>query len=146
MPSIEEQTAEKVYGGETGLYDPFAGVQKKRTKAEDPAGRRGTEDQIKNADEHAAEIGGTVLYQDGDISLIRGYSLLGGTPVYIVANKGSRARTDISSYTGNLVTPEQKAQLVDIKNKIEAEDQASFNSKPFITFTDGIAFSNASFW
>ena len=142
MPSIEEQTAEKVYGGETGLYDPFAGVQKKRTKAEDPAGRRGTEDQIKNADEHAAEIGGTVLYQDGDISLIRGYSLLGGTPVYIVANKGSRARTDISSYTGNLVTPEQKAQLVDIKNKIEAEDQASFNSKPFITFTDGIAFSN----
>jgi hypothetical protein len=142
MPSIEEQTAEKVYGGETGLYDPFAGVQKKRTKAEDPAGRRGTEDQIKNADEHAAEIGGTVLYQDGDISLIRGYSLWGGNPVYIVANKSSRARTDISSYTGNLATPEQKAQLVDIKNKIETEDQASFNSKPFITFTDGIAFSN----
>lgn len=142
MPSIEEQTAEKVYGGETGLYDPFAGVQKKRTKAEDPAGRRGTEDQIKNADEHAAEIGGTVLYQDGDISLIRGYSLWGGNPVYIVANKSSRARTDISSYTGNLATPEQKSQLVDIKNKIETEDQASFNSKPFITFTDGIAFSN----
>jgi hypothetical protein len=142
MPSIEEQTAEKVYGGETGLYDPFAGVQKKRTKAEDPIGRRGTEDQIKNADEHAAEIGGTVLYQDGDISLIRGYSLWGGTPVYIVANKGSRSRTDISSYTGNLTTPEQKVQLVDIKNKIEAEDQSSFNNKPFITFTDGISFSN----
>jgi hypothetical protein len=142
MPSIEEQTAEKVYGGETGLYDPFAGVQKKRTKAEDPAGRRGTEEQIKNADEHAAEIGGTVLYQDGDISLIRGYSIWGGTPIYIVANKGIRSRIDISSYKGNLTTPEQKAQLVDIKNKIEAEDQASFNNKPFITFTDGIAFSS----
>jgi hypothetical protein len=142
IPSIEEQTAEIVYGGQTGLYDPFSGVQRKRVKAEDSAGRKGNEAQIKNADQHAAEIGGTVLYQDGDISLIRGYSIWGGNPVYIVANKDSRSKTDISSYTGKLVTPEQRSQLIDIKNKIEAQDQASFDNKPFITFTDGVAFSN----
>ena len=105
-------------------------------------GRIGTEDQIKNADQHAAEMGGSVLYQDGDISLIRGYSLLGGNPVYIVSNKEMRARNDISSYAGNLVTTEQKAQLIDLKNKIESKDQESFNNNPFITFSDGISFSN----
>ena len=105
-------------------------------------GRSGTQEQIKSADQHAIEMGGSVLYQDGDISLIRGYSLLGGNPVYIVSNKEMRARNDISSYAGNLVTTEQKAQLIDLKNKIESKDQESFNNNPFITFSDGISFSN----
>ncbi len=112
------------------------------TQAGLQVGRSGTEEQIKSADQHAVNMGGSVLYQDGDISLIRGYSLLNGSPVYIVSNKEMRARNDISSYAGNLVTTEQKAQLIDLKNKIESKDQESFNNNPFITFSDGISFSN----
>lgn len=103
--------------------------------------RVGTDEQTKSADEHAASIGGTVVYQDGDIALARGYSILTGDPVYSVINGNYRSKIDVRSYTGNLVTPEQKAELVKIRDDLEAKDKEAFDRKPSVKFDDGLAFS-----
>ena len=121
----------------TGMGDLFA--QPPAPPKREP--RQGTQKQLENADGHAKNIGGTVVYQDGDISLVRGFSMLNGQPLYAVINGDYRSRVDIENYTGNLVTPEQKAELVKVKKELEAEDKAKFDKSPSIKFTDGLATS-----
>ena len=108
-----------------------------------PIGRNGTEDQLQSADDHAKDLGGTVVYQEGDIALVRGYAILDGQPVYSAVNKDSRTRFDIASYTGSLVSPEQKAELIRIKDQLEEADQKAFNKNPFVIFNNGLAFSKS---
>lgn len=121
----------------TGMGDLFA--EPPAPPKREP--RQGTPKQLETADGHAKSTGGTVVYQDGDIALVRGFSLLNGQPVYVVTNGDYRSRVDIEGYTGNLVTPEQKANLVKVKQDLEAEDKAKFDKSPSIKFTDGLATS-----
>jgi hypothetical protein len=118
----------------TGMGDLFAESPKREP-------RQGTQKQLETADGHAKSTGGTVVYQDGDIALLRGFSMLTGQPVYVVTNGDYRAKIDIEGYTGNLVTPAQKADLVKVKQELEAEDKVKFDKAPSIKFTGGLATS-----
>ncbi len=105
---------------------------------------RGSAAQKKNAQEHADDLGGLVVYLDGDLSLIRGHSRLTGQPVYIAAKGDYRAKTDIEAYTGNLVNAKEKAKLVAAKNAIEVKEADKHAKSPFITFdSQGVAVSQS---
>lgn len=133
----EEQTAVAMEMAEK--IEALTSTKKEAPPKREP--RQGTPKQLETADGHAKSTGGTVVYQDGDIALVRGFSLLNGQPVYVVTNGDYRSRVDIEGYTGNLVTPEQKSNLVKIKQDLEAEDKAKFDKSPSIKFTDGLATS-----
>ena len=101
-----------------------------------------TDAQRKDAEDHAKELGGTVVWQEGPLALIRGYSMLSGQPVYAVAKGASRSSVDVERFTGNAITPEQKARLVQIKKDLEAADAEQHAKDPFIKFDkNGLATS-----
>ncbi len=142
LKTLREETIEEL----SRLVDAAPEKPVEAAKPKEPEklkeARQGTKDQIDTANGHAKDLGGEVVYQDGDVSLVRGYSVLSGKPVYIAVNGDYRAKVDIETYTGNLFTPEQKQTLVDVKNQREKADAQAFADKPFITFTDGTATSS----
>ena len=104
--------------------------------------RDATPEQIKSADVHAEEVGGNVVYQKGDIALVRGFSKLTGEPVYAVAKGDTRSRVDVESYTGKMISEGEKQELIAEKKKLEAEDAKKHKENPFITFDkNGLSFS-----
>lgn len=104
--------------------------------------RDATPEQIKSADSHAEDLGGDVVYQKGDIALVRGYGERTGKLMYKVAKGDRRSKFDIENYTGNLVSDKEKQELIAEKNKIEAEDAKKHKENPFITFDkNGLSFS-----
>ena len=87
-------------------------------------------------------LGGSLVWQEGPVALVRGHSILSGQPVYHVAVGTKYTKIDVEGYTGNLITPEQKANLIEQKKRLEAEAAAKHKSNPFITFSgDGISVS-----
>ena len=93
------------------------------------------------AQSHADDTGGAVVHHKGDIALVQGFSVLNGKPVFAGAKKDSRTRTDIESYTGNLFTPEEKAELVAAKNKWLEADAAAYAKNPDGPFKKGEKFA-----
>jgi hypothetical protein len=105
---------------------------------------KATAGQSKTSQTHANDLGGVVVWQDGDLALIRAHALLTGDPVYVVANGSFRSRTDVENYTGNLINAPQKARLVAAKESLEKKDQALHDKSPFIKFdADGVAVSQS---
>lgn len=101
-----------------------------------------TPKQKADAQKVAARLGGSVVWQDGRLALVRAHSVLNGQPVYLAALGTEYGLMDIESYTGSLVSAEQKAELVKIKNQLETEAVQKHKDDPFITFSrDGIAVS-----
>ena len=123
----------------TGMGDLFAAppVPPKREP------RQGTQKQLETADKIAKEFGATVVYQDGDLALMRGFSRGNGQPNYMAINGLYYSDYDIESsrLPKNLITPEQKSLLIKIKQELEAEDKAKFDKQPSIKFVDGLATS-----
>lgn len=104
--------------------------------------RDATPEQIKMADVHAKDFGGNVVYQKGDVALVRAFSSLTGQPVYLVAKGDTRSRVDVESYIGNMISESDKQELIAEKKKIEAEDAKKHKENPFITFDkNGLFFS-----
>ena len=97
--------------------------------------------QREEAETHAQEVGGTLVWQEGDYALIRGYSLLSGDPVYVPTMGSSRARTDIASFTGKQIPEDVKQTMVEVKQRLEEEAAAKHAANPFIVFDRGMAFS-----
>ena len=105
---------------------------------------RGTAEQKKTAESHASDLGGLVVYLDGDLALIRGHSRLTGQPVYLVANGGMRSRVDVDAYTGSLINAKQKAKLVAARNAIELKEEEKHAKSPYIKFdSQGVAVSQS---
>jgi hypothetical protein len=105
---------------------------------------KATAGQSKTSQTHANNLGGVVVWQDGDLALIRAHALLTGEPVYVVANGSFRSRTDVENYTGNLINAPQKARLVAAKESLEKKDKALHDKSPFIKFdADGVAVSQS---
>ncbi|MFZ9497698.1 MAG: PLxRFG domain-containing protein [Polynucleobacter sp.] len=105
---------------------------------------KATAGQSKTSQTHADNLGGVVVWQDGDLALIRAHALLTGDPVYVVANGSFRSRTDVENYTGNLINAPQKARLVAAKEALEKKDKALHDKSPFIKFdADGVAMSQS---
>lgn len=105
---------------------------------------RGSATQKKNAKEHADDVGGLVVYLDGDLSLIRGHSRLSGQPVYLAAKGDYRTNRDIESYTGNLLSDKEKDKLIAAKQSIEIKAEEQHVKSPFIKFdSQGVAVSQS---
>jgi len=82
------------------------------------------------AQDHATDLGGEVVHlslgKGGEgIALIKGHSVLSGKPLFLAAKEGEgRTRVDIESYTGNMVSTDEKKTLVEAKNKWLEADKA----------------------
>ena len=111
----------------------------KKAKAEKPAPY--TPEERDMAEIHANAVGGTVVWQKGNLALIRGYSALTGAPVYAGAKGDQRTRIDIEDFTGTLLSDAEKAELIKEKKKVEAADATRHRTKPFPVFTDQIVVS-----
>lgn len=106
-----------------------------------PAAEQYTPEQRKNAEVHAKQLGGEIVWQRGDNALIRGYARLSGAPVYIATAGDTRARIDIESFSEKLVSDDVKQEMIDVKKRLEAEAAEKHNAAPFIAFQDGLAMS-----
>jgi hypothetical protein len=95
-----------------------------------------TPEQREMAELHASRVGGTVVWQDGDLALIRGYAWLSGQPVYIAAKGDTRTKNDIETHTGTVVTPQEKETLIKEKKKLEDADAKQHATKPFPSFAN----------
>ena len=114
----------------------------KRTAAPKVAKVETTDKQRKDAQDHADDLGGTVVWQEGPLALVRGYSVMSGQPVYAVAIGTSRSSVDVERFTGDAITPEQKARLVQVKKDLEAADAKQHAEDPFVKFdSNGLAVS-----
>jgi len=114
---------------------PVTPVTPKAPKA--PKKEKYTPEQRAKAELVAKEFGGTVAWQEGDLALIRAFSVISGKPVHIVAKGAWHSYVQVSSYTGNVITPQEKTKLTKIVDQLEAKDATKHKSKPFPTFTQG---------
>jgi hypothetical protein len=116
----------------------------KKLNAAQPIKAATTDEERKNAEDHAAATGGSVVWQEGPWALIRGYSILSGQPVYVPANGTTRWRMDIGSLGNVAAIPEDmRAKLLAAKQEIETADAAQHAANPFIKFSgNGIAISS----
>ena len=118
------------------LVDSFGQVSAADIDSYTQAMRRAaSEVELKGADQHASDLGGRVVWQQGDTSLVRGYSALTGAPVYIGTKGNMRTRVDVGTYTGAMFTPEEKAAMSAAKQEVEQADTQAHKDNPFIDFT-----------
>jgi hypothetical protein len=96
-----------------------------------------TEEERKVAQDSADDYGGEIVWQEGPLALIRGYGALTGNPVYIPAWGTYYARVGVDSYTGSGITAEEKAKLVEVKDRLEQEADEKHAKSPFPGVVDG---------
>jgi hypothetical protein len=97
-----------------------------------------TANEISDANKVAKDVGGDVVYQRGEIALVRGYSIL-GQPVYLPVRGVYYGRTDIDSFSGKLLPEKDLQELRAVKKDLEDKDAALHKKSPFITFKNGFA-------
>lgn len=121
---------------------PKKAKSKSRLSSQETPTKLFTEQERAVTENLARDIAGQIVYQNGDLALIRGHSSLSGQPVYVVAKGALRSQTDIETFKGNLITPQQRSELIEVKNQIEAQDALKHAQDPFVRFDkDGIAVS-----
>jgi hypothetical protein len=92
---------------------------------------------------HAEDLGGSVVYQNGDIGLIRGYSQITGQPAYAPFIKNRRAALDVDTYTGSEFTDKQKEELKTAKQRLEKDAVTKHEAAPFVLYHDNLAVSQS---
>jgi hypothetical protein len=100
-----------------------------------------TKEQKNAANIHAEIMGAEVVWQQGDYSLIRGYSMLSGDPVYMPTFGSLRLSKDISAVQWTRIPNDIQQKMLDEKAKNEAAADKLHKTKPFIKFDAGIATS-----
>ena len=113
------------------------------TEAEGISESKATMDQKKDAESLAKDVkGGEIVFQDGDIALIRGFSALTGDPVYIPTKGKTRARVDVDTFNGAWINEADMKVLRQAKKDIEAKAAKKHKENSFIKFNeDGLALS-----
>jgi hypothetical protein len=101
-----------------------------------------TEEQRAEAQTHANEVGGEIVWQQGDYALIRGYSVLSGDPVYVPTMGSNRARVDIESFTGKQIPDGVRQEMISAKQYAERVAAIEHKKDPFIVFDKGVAISS----
>jgi hypothetical protein len=109
-----------------------------------PKKEKYTPEQRANAELVANKTGGTIAWQEGDLALVRAFSMISGQPVYVVAKGTQYSAAGVGTYTGNLVTPQEKTKLIKIVDQLEAKEATKHKSKPFPTFAQGQVSASAS--
>jgi hypothetical protein len=95
-----------------------------------------------DANKVAKDVGGDVVYQRGEIALVRGYSIL-GQPVYLPVKGVYYGRTDVDSFSGKLMPEQDLQELRAVKKDLEDKDAELHKKSPFITFKNGFAKSES---
>ena len=116
-------------------------IVKPPVEAQD-AKRQAQDTELEAVDAVATKLGGEVVYQKGDVALVRGYSSVSGAPVYSAAKGSMFTNVDVESYKGDQFTAEQLTELKKAKQDAEAEAQRVHEEAPFVTYSDGLAFSS----
>ncbi|CAB4190284.1 hypothetical protein UFOVP1193_49 [uncultured Caudovirales phage] len=97
-----------------------------------------TAEQRERGEYVADKFGGPVVYQDGDLGLVRGYDARSGQPNYIPFKGNKHLYIDVDGDTTALrLSAEEKAQLSAEKARLEAEDAKKQAETPFVTFDKG---------
>ena len=140
-----DRTARKLSGSNwSDVSEAAQNILRKKAPAETSSILGVSDKHPEWATQHEPDIGGKTVYSDPEVALIQGSSVLNGKPVYAAAMKGKgRTRVDIDSYTGNGITPEQRARLVEAKQRLLAADQAKFDERPNGPFKDGETFAHS---
>jgi hypothetical protein len=130
------------------VREPGAKIEavKKEEKPKAEEFVRGTEEQLKEIKEFAKRYGGSeVAYYDPDkdIGMVLAFGKFDGDPKYIPYIKGIVGRTafDISVARFPDVLP-YKAELLEIKERLEKAAEKKHQENPFIKFERGIALSD----
>jgi hypothetical protein len=130
------------------VREPSAKIEavKKEEKPKAEEFVRGTEEQLKEIKEFAKRYGGSeVAYYDPDkdIGMVLAFGKFDGDPKYIPYIKGVFGRTafDISVARFPDVLP-YKAELLEIKERLEKAAEKKHQENPFIKFERGIALSD----
>ena len=120
------------------------GAEEGAPKAEEATGiTLPTEEQAKNAQDLAEDLGGSVVYQNGDIGLIRGYRK-DGQPAYVPFFGKLRGKVDIDNYTGTHINEAQKAELRNAKLALEDAAAKKHAYDPFVKYDEkGLAVSQS---
>jgi hypothetical protein len=100
-----------------------------------------TAEEISDANKVAKDVGGDVVYQRGEIALVRGYAVT-GQPVYLPVKGVFYGRTDVDSFSGKLLPETDLQELKLVKKDLEEKDAALHKKSPFITFKNGFAKSD----
>ena len=90
----------------------------KATMEGEPKAPKATAEQKKVADQLAKMKNGDVIYQDGDLALIRSYNSAGDA-IYFPVKDGTVAMVDIDRFTGKWISDADKQTLKDIKRNLE---------------------------
>jgi DNA-binding protein H-NS/GNAT superfamily N-acetyltransferase len=130
------------------VREPGAKIEavKKEEKPKAEEFVRGTEEQLKEIKELAKRYGGSeVAYYDPDkdIGMVLAFGKFDGDPKYIPYIKGVFGRTafDISVARFPDVLP-YKAELLEVKERLEKAAEKKHQENPFIKFERGIALSD----
>ena len=104
-----------------------------------------TQEQKDNAQLVADTFTGAVVWQEGDLSLVRAYHKSTGQPVYVPAKKNRYVNRDVASdhvVFRSTFTPQEIDRLRQIKNDLEATAAEKHATDPFIKHdANGLAFS-----
>jgi DNA-binding protein H-NS len=129
-----------------GLRGVAEAISAKKEKPKAEQFVRGTEEQLKEIKEFAKRYGGSeVAYYDPDkdIGMVLAFGKFDGDPKYIPYIKGVFGRTafDISVAKFPDVLP-YKAELLEVKERLEKAAEKKHQENPFIKFERGIALSD----
>lgn len=106
--------------------------------------REATTDLKNIADEHAEDFRGDVVYQNGEIGLVRAFNAWNGRAVYIPFKGSSRAQVDIDSFKGTSISSAQIKELADAKKNWIAQEDEREKTDPFVQYDkDGVAVSQS---
>jgi hypothetical protein len=100
---------------------------------------KATMEEKKVADRLAEMKNGTVIYQDGNLVLIRSFNK-NGQSIYFPAKNGTVAMVDIDRFTGDWISEADKKKLKELKRKLEDANAKAQND--LVQFDkDGVSLS-----
>jgi hypothetical protein len=104
---------------------------------------RGTDKELESVKAVADKYGGEIAYFDPSrkLGLVRGYAALSGQPVYLMVLGNNHTLVDVDSVTNASFLP-YKAEMSDLKKRLEQEADQRHQDAPFIKFRDGLSMSS----
>jgi hypothetical protein len=137
-----DKTEEYIKNRRAAILGPKETTEETAAPVEEEKEAPLTDAQRKYGENVAEEHGGTVVYQSGDMGLVRGYGARDGQPVYMPFKGEYYFKGDVDGTPAALLSAEEKTVLTTEKARLEAEDAKKHTETPFVTFDkSGVAVS-----
>lgn len=111
---------------------------------------KGTVEQIEKAKEAVKKAlpSADIVWQDGDIALVKGFGQRASEPIYTPYKDGSVYNLDVDDigqhgFNSIGFTPEQQSKILQAKKQLEADAQAKHAKTPFLKIKQGVNASDA---